>query len=254
MVSTESKDGQIRLGSGIFGFFIGIKAVLSGSKRLISDSKLRANALVPVLITLVAYILAFVVFALNVDDLLAQLWQKPDDWKIYIWYALVPIVVGFFVLILALVFVTLATTISGPFYESMVAHLLKGHGIETKPFGFWRGLYYEIIRALFFLVPAIGLAVMGIIPYIGAPFAFVGIIIGWLGLASTSVNPALMMTGHGTKAQIAFVFRSFPVMLGAGAAIGVSLSIPLLGLLVIPCSFVGLTELYAEAVKTKQNL
>lgn len=251
MAAATTDATPMRLGSGFSGFFRGAGAVLGGAKRLISDKKLRANAFVPILITIFAYALAFIIFYFNVDTLRDMLWQRPDDWRIYLWYAVVPVVLIFFLIILALIFVTAATTISGPFYEKMVAQLLNERGIETRSFGFIKGFCFEIIRGLFFLVPAVGLAVMGIIPYIGAPFAFVGIGIAWLGLASTAINPALISTGHGLKDQILFVFRSFSVMLGAGAVIGTSLTIPLLGLLIIPCSFVGLTELYAEAMNKK---
>jgi uncharacterized protein involved in cysteine biosynthesis len=258
MVSTDMTDAHepldsIRLGSGFSGFITGIRSVFSGAGRLLRERELRVNALVPLLITLVAYLIAIGVFAIYVDDLMARLWLPPEDWKIYLWYALVPVVVVFFIVLLAMIFVTVATMISGPFYEKMVSHLLRGHEITPQSIGFLKGLYYEIVRALFFLVPAVGLAVLGIIPFVGAPFAVFGITIGWLGLASTSINPALMMTGHGTSSQIRFVFRSFWVLFGAGAVIGLSLTVPLLGLLVIPCSFVGLTDLYADALKTKPH-
>jgi uncharacterized protein involved in cysteine biosynthesis len=254
MDESNSSASSVRLGSGIVGLFTGIKCVFSGAKRLLKERELRVNAMIPLTITLVLYLIAFGFFAFYVDDLLAQLWQPPEDWKIYLWYALVPVVVVFFIVLLSMVFVAVATMISGPFYEKIVSQLLQERNIETKEAGFIKGLYYEIIRTLFFLVPAIGLAVLGFIPVIGAPFAVLGITVGWLGLASTSINPALIMTGHSTGQQLTFVWRSFAVMFGAGMMIGVSLSVPLLGLLVIPCSFVGLTDLYIEALKTKPPL
>ena len=245
---------SVGLGSGIVGILTGIKSVFSGAKRLLRERELRVNAMIPLTITLVLYLIAFSFFALYVDDLLAQLWQPPEDWKIYLWYALVPVVVVFFIVLLSMIFVAVATMISGPFYEKMVSQLLHEKNIETKDVGFIKGLYYEIVRTLFFLVPAIGLAVLGFIPVLGAPFAVLGITVGWLGLASTSINPALIMTGHGTGEQLRFVWRSFSVMFGAGMMIGLSLSVPLLGLLVIPCSFVGLTDLYVEALRKKPHL
>ena len=62
------------------------------------------------------------------------------------------------------------------------------------------------------------------------------------------------MTGYGSRDQVRFVFRSLSFMLGAGMVVGLALTIPLLGLLAVPCSFMGLTTHYAKSVRTKQPL
>ena len=98
------------------------------------------------------------------------------------------VVVPVFVL-LAMVFVPIATMVSGPFYERMVIEILREHGVDYREVGIFKGLFFEIFRTSVFLGPALGFVILGLIPVIGAPFAMAGIVIGWLGLASTAINP-----------------------------------------------------------------
>lgn len=239
-----------KLSGGVRGFFGGAQAVFVGLGRLIRQKDLRKLAVTPLLITVVTYLVVVVCAAFFTDDLLDAVWQKPTDWLVYIWYAVVPIIFIAVLAALVLLFVSIAGVISGPFYEAMVTRILKEHSISVKDAGLVKGAVYEISRSMVFLVPTLVCAVIGLIPVVGIPFVIVGTTIGWLGLASMAVNPALVATGNGMGDQISFVFKSVMPMIGVGMILGLSLLVPVLGLLSIPSAVIGVTELYAKALKT----
>ena len=245
---------DVHLGRGVSGFGSGVKSVFSGGSLLLKNKDLRVNALVPLGITTFLYLCVCTFLIYYRSDLMEKFWQQPEDWKIYLWYGVLALLVVSIFVVLAMVFVPVATMVSGPFYERMVAQILREHEVECREAGLIKGLLFELVRTSVFLGPALGFVILGLIPVIGAPFAMAGIVIGWLGLASTAINPALIMTGHGSGSQIKFVFRSLSVMLGAGMVTGLALTVPLLGLLAVPCSFVGLTTHYAKSIRMKQPL
>jgi len=251
MAEASPSARQARLAGGVRGLFAGVGAVFSGAGRLLKDAKLRKLALIPLGITVAAYLLVLGLAAFYTDDLLATVWQKPDNWLVYLWYVVVPVIYLALMAILALLFVSIAGVISGPFYEEMVLYVLRDRSVGLAPAGILKGAAYEIGRTLFFLIPALVCGALALLPVIGLPFVVAGALIGWLGLASTAINPALILTGHGFVDQLRFPPRSLLAMLGAGAVVWASLLVPLLGLLAVPAAVVGLTELYARALEPK---
>ena len=235
----------VRLGSGVRGFFVGVGAVLKGLSRLIREKSLRGLAITPLLISVVVYGLALVFAGFYVDDLVAELWTKPESgYMLYVWYVLVPVVYLALVVVLALMFVSFAGVVSGPFYEKMVTQVLASHGIESADPGIIKGSVYEISRSLVFVVPAVLCAMLGLIPVLGIPFIVVGTLIGWVGLASMAMNPTLVATKHSLRQQVRYPVQSLAVMLGIGTVLGVSLMVPVLGLVVLPAAVIGAADLY----------
>src|SRR5687768_7048723 len=114
------------LGSGVLGFFVGVRAVFSGALALTRESELRKLALVPLLITLTTYLAAIVGCVFYADNVLSQIWQQPEQgWLVYVWWGVAILLVIAFSGLLSLLFVSIASVISGPFYEKMAFLILE---------------------------------------------------------------------------------------------------------------------------------
>lgn len=237
---------------GLGGLFTGVGAVLWGLGRVLSDARLRRLALVPLFLTAVLYL---VLLALTVwqgpavvDWIWGSLdWGREAWWQaILFWAAVVAGVLGLLVL-LVLLFSSVAEAVGGPFYDRMASHVLGAHGIATREPGLIEGTVPDLIRSLLFMAPAAVCWLLGFIPVVGVAFWVIGGVVVWLGFASAAANPALSVTGNGLGARVSFVFRFFFTMLGVGGVVACAMLVPLLGLVAIPASIIGVTELYARS-------
>lgn len=233
---------------GLPGLIVGAYSVLWGLKRIARDPELRRLTIFPLLITLVLYTAMAAGVFFFADDVLSKLWPRPEEgWMIGLWWvALVASIIASIGL-MVLFFATIAEAVGGPFYDKMAVKILGEHHIETREPGLIEGTVPDLIRSVMFLVPAFFCWLLGLIPVVGIPFVIVGAIIAWLGFASTAVNPALLVTGNRLGERVRYVFRFFLSMLGIGGVVSLSMLIPLVGLLAIPASIVGASELYANS-------
>ncbi|MEK7865602.1 MAG: EI24 domain-containing protein [Planctomycetota bacterium] len=236
------------LPKGIGGFVSGVASVPRGINRLLSDAPLRKLAMIPLLITTVLYIAAIVALFVWGADLLDWAWPKPSDgWLKWLWYVVLPLGIILIVIVIALLFSTVAEAVGGPFYDKMAMRVLEGEGISTRDPGLFRGTIPDMFRSLLFVAAAVGFGVLSFIPVIGLPFAILGTSIAWVGLAAAAVNPALLVTGYGIGGRLRYFLRSYSALAGMGVAIGVVLLVPLAGLIAIPGSVVGASALYARS-------
>ena len=237
---------------GLGGLFTGAGAVFWGLSRVMSDARLRRLALVPLFLTGVLY---FVLLALSVwrgPAVVEWIWGTLDWgreawWQAFLFWAVVVAGVLGLLVLLILLFSTVAEAIGGPFYDRMASHVLVDHGISTREPGLIEGTVPDLIRSLLFMVPAALCWILGFIPVVGVVFWVAGGAIVWLGFASAAINPALIVTGNGLGARVSFVFRFFFTMLGLGGVVAFSMLVPIVGLLAIPASVVGATELFARS-------
>ncbi len=242
---------RLRLPGGVGGFLSGAISVVRGVGRTLSDPPLRRLAMVPLLITAVLYVAAIVALFVWGADLLDWAWPKPSEgWLKWLWWVVLPLGILLIVVVVALLFGTVAEAVGGPFYDKMAIRVLEGEGIPTKDPGLLRGTIPDLLRSLLFVALAVGFGVLSFIPVIGIGFAAIGTAIAWVGLAAAAVNPALLVTGHGVVGRLRFFLRSFWALAGMGVAIGVALLVPLAGLIAIPGSVVGAAALYARSRKT----
>jgi|GEM_PF-2094752 len=236
---------------GIAGFFTGVGSVVWGLSRILGNARLRKLAVVPLLLTAALY---FVLMALTVwkgPDVMQWVWgtlnlSREIWWQAALFWVLAVIgVVGLLVL-LVLLFTTIAEAVGGPFYDKMAMQVLDEHGIGTREPGLIEGTVPDLIRSLLFLIPAALCWVLGLIPVVGVAFWVLGGVVVWLGFASAAINPALIVTGSGLGARVGFVFRFFFTFLGIGGVVAVSMLVPIVGLITIPGSIVGASELFAR--------
>lgn len=236
---------------GIGGFFTGAGSVLWGLSKILGDARLRVLAVVPLLLTGVLYLMLTAVAFWQGSTVLQwvrnSLGLSEDVWwqATLLWLAVAFAVVGLMVL-MALLFTTVAEAVGGPFYDKMAMHILHGHSIDTREPGLIEGTVPDLIRSILFVIPAVLCWFLGLIPVVGIAFWVMGALILSLGFASAAINPALIVTGHGLGVRVGYVFELFFTMLGIGAVVAVCMLVPLVGLVAIPSSIVGATELFAR--------
>lgn len=235
------------LPAGATGVVLGFRAVVSGTNRVLTDRALRKLAIVPIIITVLLYLVLFGASIFYVDDLLDLLWAKPTEgWTVFVWYAAWAASLLAAMLVLFLLFATLVEAIGGPFYDKMVMHILKQNGIPCHEPGWIMGTVPDLFRALLLLGLTLVCSVLGIIPIIGLPFSIMGVLLVWFSLALGAINPVLLVTGRNLGSRFTYATRSFGTTMGVGATIALSLFVPLLGLISIPGAVVGVADLYSR--------
>lgn len=237
--------------TGLGGLFTGAGSVFWGLSRILSDARLRRLALVPLLLTGVLYLVLVALILWQGPAVAEWIWNAfdlgRDTWwqTILYWLVVVTGMLGLVVL-LVLLFTTLAEVVGGPFYDKMAIRVLETHGIRAREPGLIEGTVPDVIRSLLFVIPSALCWGLGFIPVIGIVFWVIGGAFVWLGFASAAVNPALLVTGSGLGERLGYVFRYAFTMLGIGGVVAASMLVPLVGLLAIPSSIVGASELFAR--------
>lgn len=235
---------------GVRGFFRGALSVPRGLLIISRAPDLRRLALLPILITAVLWLVTVTATAANAQRLLGLVWARPDGGAALVfWYALLPVLFVLAVVGLALLAVTCAGLVAGPFYDRMAASVLRKRGLRVHDSSFVDGALWELARAMVFVIPAVTCAAIGLIPGVGVPFVGLAAGLSWLGLGSTALSPTLLAAGLPFGARLRALVAAAPILAGAGAVIALSLLVPLLGLLSLPCAVVGAAELWADAAR-----
>ncbi|MCK6546118.1 EI24 domain-containing protein [Myxococcota bacterium] len=245
----------LRIRSGPQGLVAGALAVLFGVRRLAAEPAMRRLALVPVALTAVLYAVLVTVIAFFADDVLAWAWAQPESGVLrWVWYVLVPFVFLALLVPLVLMFMTIAEAVGGPFYDRMAIRVLEGHGMRATDPGLIRGTVPDLLRSSGFALVGLTFAALSLVPVVGVAFGAIATLVAWLGFASAAINPALQVSGLGLGARVRYTFSAFATMAGMGAVIGVSLMVPLLGLVSLPAAVIGAAELYARTQRAVQPL
>lgn len=202
---------------------------------------------IPLILTAVLYLAAVVLLVTLGDDLLAYFWSQPEGTLLLVlWWAGAVLIMGVGLLVLILLFGTIAEAVGGPFYDQMAMRVLKEHDIATREPGFFEGTIPDIFRSLMFPIGVLVFGVLGFIPVLGVVFVAIGTGLAWLGFASGAVNPALIVTEHKLRHRLAWLREHLSTSLGMGAVVATAMLMPFLGLVAIPASIVGAAELHAR--------
>lgn len=237
----------LRIRPGPRGLVAGALAVLFGLRRLTADPAMRRLALIPIALTTLLYAGLVAAIAVFADDVLAWVWAQPESGILHwVWYVLVPFVFLVLLVPFVLMFMTIAEAVGGPFYDQMAIRVLESHGLRAEDPGLIRGTIPDLARSTGFALTGLAFAALALVPVVGIAFGAIATLVAWLGLASAAINPALQVSGLGLGARVRYTFSSFATMAGMGAVIGVSLMVPLLGLLSLPSAVIGAAELYAR--------
>lgn len=212
--------------------------------------------MVPALIVLVLVVSALVALILNVDDLVAWLTPFADDWggfRTLLRVGLALLVVGGFVLLASVTFTGLTLAVGDPFYERIwrETERMLGGDVPEGGVGFWRSLRDAGVLMLAGVAMALGLAVVGFLPVVGAVVgAVVGFVVSARLLAGELVSRPLEARGLDRAARKAVLDGHGSSVLGLGLATQAFFLVPLGAVAVMPAAVVGSTMLVREILES----
>lgn len=217
---------------------------------------LRRYVVLPVLGNLVIFTIAAIGLFFGLDTLLDRWLPQGFDWLRWILFPLVALLLiggGMFV------FTLLAAILMSPFLGTLSAQveaMLDGRPPEQASQGWWRdlrdGLMVELRRLGYAALCLLGVLALGLIPLVNivaAPVAFV--VSAWLLAGEYAGNP-LGNRRWPLARQLELLRASRARVLGFGAAsFGLTL-VPILNLVVIPASVIGMTLLCRDLLAHRE--
>lgn len=235
------------------GFFGGLAAIVRGFGTVIGTPRLWPYAAIPVLITALFYAgLALGAWAWS-QSLAESL--SSGNWGLFgflkgIVTFLAPILGVLLVFGIAFfTFTAVGTAIACPFLDFLTAkvearRLPAAKGVDET---LWRGTVRSIVDALRLLAVQLMVLVLALplnlIPGVGT---ILWLLIGaWLAAFDFFDFP-LVRHGYAWRERWEFLRRHYGACLGFGLGVFMSLTIPFLGLLVLPVAVAGATELYLD--------
>ena len=234
--------GGSKVPPGAGGFLRGVGDVIAGFGVLLREPKQRRRAVIPILLTLLAYAGALAGVAFGAEPLLQLLWSEPAagwtveriGWVLVRWGLALGLFVG-----LCFLFTAVLEIIAGPFFDDMARLELDRRGMPRGDPGLWDGTVLEAARAILMALPLLLFGVAALIPALTIPAGVLGTGWAWFGLGAGAVNPSLVQTGRGMRARLAFTRAHFGWVLGVGALIGAALLIPVVGWVALPAGVIG---------------
>lgn len=205
--------------------------------------------------TLGVYIVAVAGFFLFSDDILALIWVRPEQGQLlrYAWDAVATLYLMVVLVVFALFFTTIAEVFGGVFYDQISIHILSEHDIPTQEASFLEGTILDLVRACSFMIPAVMFGLLGLVPVVGIGFTVLATVFVWMGLGSGAVNSVLLVTGHRLSQRMGWARQHRFVTLGMGAIVACGLLVPGIGLVILPASIVGATELLSSSFRERMN-
>lgn len=227
---------------GAGGFLRGVGDVVVGFGVLAREPKQRRRAVVPILLTLLAYAGALAGVAFGAEPLLQLLWSEPAagwtvervGWVLVRWGLALGLFVG-----LCFLFTAVLEIVAGPFFDGMARLELDRRNVPRGDPGLWDGTVLEALRAILMALPLLVFGLAALIPALTVPAGVLGTGWAWFGLGAGAVNPSLVQTGRGMRARLAFARAHFGWVLGLGAVIGAALLIPVIGWVALPAGVIG---------------
>lgn len=217
-----------------------VDCLLQGFK-LLGKAELRKFLLIPVLINLVLYSIAFSLGYFYISDLITSLipsWLSWLEWIIW------PLFFISFSIICFFSFTLIANLIAAPFYSKLAAKtvdLISGqtNAIEEQPVN--QVILAEINRVFYLLSRMLPLLVLFIIPGVNLIAPFLWILFGAWGIgleymAYPLENKGVLFAQQKEQAKT----RRLGVLSFGGLTV-VGLSIPILNLIVAPAAVIGAT-------------
>jgi uncharacterized protein involved in cysteine biosynthesis len=232
---------------GLAGAWTGAGGALRGLGRVLSDPKSRLEAIIPIVLTGVLYVVAALGLAFGSGPLLGLLWDMPEaiGWLVLWWVARVTLALGLF-LVLLLLFAAVVEALAGPFLEKSMIRSLRRAGIDPEPTPFWDNTLVELVRGIVFSVLAMVPVLLAAVPAIGVGFAVLAAVATSFGLGSGPWSAVLVLTGRRWRERMSWLWQQRMLVTGLGAISALGLLVPVLGWLVLPASHVAAAEIYGR--------
>jgi CysZ protein len=244
--------------SGPGGVAHGASYVVKGFAMWRRRPGLMLLGMVPALLVLLVVLTLLVLLVANVGDLVAWLTPFADDWggfRTLLRVGLALLVVGGFVLLASVTFTGLTLAVGDPFYERIwrETERMLGGDVPEGGVGFWRSLRDAGVLMLAGVAMALGLAVVGFLPVVGAVVgAVLGFVVSARLLAGELVSRPLEARGYDREARKAVLAGQGSSVLGLGLATQAFFLVPLGAVAVMPAAVVGSTMLVREVLEGRE--
>jgi len=217
-----------------------IDCLLQGFK-LIGRQELRKFLLIPILINLVLYSIAFTLGYFYISDLITTIipgWLSWLEWIIWPLFFISFSIIGFFT------FTIVANLIAAPFYSKLAAKtidLVSGQTNSVEELPVNQVILAEIKRMVYLLSRMLPLLILFIIPVVNLIAPFLWALFGAWGMgleymAYPLENKGLLFSEQKEQAKA----RRIGVLSFGGLTV-IGLSIPILNLIVAPAAVIGAT-------------
>ncbi|KAF3977131.1 MAG: sulfate transporter CysZ [Methylococcales symbiont of Iophon sp. n. MRB-2018] len=209
--------------------------------KLLSSPQLRKYLLIPVLINLVLYSIAFTLAYLYLSDLIDQIiprWLLWLEWLIWPIFFISFLVIGFFS------FTIFANIIASPFYSQLSVktwQLISAQQSNIKEQAVRQVILAEIKRAAYLLSRMLALLILFIIPLINLIAPLLWGLFGAWGIALEFMAYPLENQGLLFEQQKQQAKSQRWAMLSFGGIVMLGLSIPVINLIVAPVAVITAT-------------
>lgn len=244
---------------GPVGVAHGASYVLKGFSMWRRRPGLMLLGMVPAIIVLVLVVALLVVLIANVADLVAWLTPFADGWgagRTLLRAGLALLVVGGAVLLASVTFTGLTLAIGDPFYERIwrETERMLGGEVPEHGVGFWRSLRDAGVLMLAGVAMALGLAIIGFLPVVGAIVgAVLGFVVSARLLAGELISRPLESRGLDRQARKEILAGHGPSVLGLGLATQAFFLVPFGAVAVMPAAVVGSTMLAREVLDARER-
>jgi CysZ protein len=227
----------------------GIKFFLSGLRMLMRHPALLGLSLIPMLITVVLFVLLVAASAWLVRELIADTISRQMLLLAQILIVAITLLIGYFL------YLPIARVLFAPFSETLSrkTHTINTGGSNYQSSLGWGRAMREGLKLVIFQIAIvlIALALSLILPPIGAPF---GIAMAVFTCGLDFFDVPLSARGMPFRKKLGVIWRNRSLAIGFGIAAYLSLLIPVLNLLSLPVGVIGATLLTDALERDKGTL
>jgi len=234
--------------SSLRQFIVGFHFFKLGWLELQRNPGIRYLAVVPMILAISLFVFGFIwgtshLGMLATEVLLFLLPASVESWAQWLMYPLV-FLFGVVYLVLLIYFTyILGLLISAPFMGFMAEKILRARGIKADVSVFSM-LKISVIKMILFSLVGIVLFACSFIPGLNLISSFGAFLI----LAFDSMDYSFEAHGLTLSSRLKFFRQRLPLFLGMASALGLTLLVPGLTLLILPFAVSGAAVLYRESV------
>ena len=234
----------------------GIRYFLSGFS-LIKTKGLKRFILVPLIINLVLFIVAFTYLLRQMDSHIAWIRSEIPSWLSWIEFLLFPLAVVIILLLFCMIFSSVANWLAAPF-NGVLAERVEQHLSGQRPpqdniVALIKAIPHTLLREwkklLYFIPRFIGYFLIGwFFPVIGQIIWFM--FIAWV-LAVQYCDYAFDNNKYNFDYMRSVLRRNKSACFGFGGAVSIFTMVPFLNLVVMPVAICGATAMWVDELKAQ---
>jgi len=244
-------------------FFSGLNILMLGYKTIMTVPGLKMWVLFPLIIDIILLFLGISWGSKNVSSLsekaIGLIFEDNSGWLYTLLYY--PLLLMFwvvFAVLLILVLYVCASVLAAPFNSIVAEKVLIHEGVmEERPFHLksWtsltiRMLIVSTLRAFVFAVIAVFLFILAFIPGLNIVSSFCGLLM----IAFDGMDYSMEMLEYNLKKRFEFFNQNIDTFSGMASALGITLFIPGLTILVMPLSVAGAAKIMANINGSQKKL